>query len=61
MGRFPLFEVVSIVVFTVEYVARVWSASSLNYPRYKHPLWARLRYAASPLAVIDLLASCRSI
>ena len=50
------FEAFSIAVFTVEYVLRVWSAIEQTYPRYKHPLWGRLRYAASPMAVIDLLA-----
>ena len=50
------FEAFSIAVFTVEYVLRVWSAIEQTYPRYKHPLWGRLRYVASPMAVIDLLA-----
>ena len=50
------FEAFSIAVFTVEYVLRVWSAIEQTYPRYKHPLWGRLRYAARPMAVIDLLA-----
>lgn len=53
---FALFELVSIVVFTVEYVARLWSSVELDNPKYKHALWGRLRYAASPLAIIDLLA-----
>ena len=53
---FQGFEAFSIAVFTVEYVLRVWSAIEQTYPRYKHPLWGRLRYAASPMAVIDLLA-----
>jgi voltage-gated potassium channel len=39
-----LFEVFSVVVFTVEYVIRVWAARD------------RLRYVLSPLAIIDLIA-----
>lgn len=53
---FALFERFSILVFTVEYVARLWSIVELDNPRYKHPLWGRLRYATTPLALIDLLA-----
>jgi voltage-gated potassium channel len=53
---FELFELFSILVFTVEYVARLWSIVELGNPKYKHPLWGRLRYAATPLAVVDLLA-----
>lgn len=47
-------EVVAVSVFTVEYIARVWAA--VESPRYAHPVWGRLRYMASPLAVFDLLA-----
>ena len=53
---FALFELFSILVFTAEYVARLWSIVELDDPRYKHPLWGRLRYARTPLALIDLLA-----
>lgn len=53
---FARFELVSIVVFTAEYAARLWSSVELDDPRYKHPLWGRLRYATTPLAIIDLLA-----
>lgn len=53
---FVRFELFSIVVFTVEYMLRLWSIVELDNPKYKHPLWGRLRYAASPLALVDLLA-----
>ena len=53
---FSYFELVSILLFTIEYLARLWSIVELDNPRYKHPLWGRLRYAATPLAIIDLLA-----
>ena len=51
---FHLFEVTSVGIFSVEYVLRVWTCT--EDPRYTHPVKGRLRYMASPLALIDLLA-----
>lgn len=51
---FRTFEIVSVAAFTVEYLLRVWSCTV--DPRYSHPVSGRLRFAVSPLAVIDLLA-----
>lgn len=48
------FEVFSVAVFTVEYLARLW-VCTLD-PRYGGAVRGRLRYARTPLAVIDLLA-----
>lgn len=53
-GFFLWFEVVSVVVFSVEYVARVWSA--VEDPRYRRPVRGRLRWAATPMALVDLMA-----
>lgn len=39
--------------FTVEYVLRVYSCTA--DPRYRAPVRGRLRYMATPLAIIDLL------
>lgn len=47
-------ELVSVYVFTLEYVMRVWSA--VEDRRYAHPLTGRLRFVRTPLALIDLLA-----
>jgi voltage-gated potassium channel len=47
-------EHVFAAVFLVEYVLRVWTA--VEEPRYAHPVYGRLRYMLSPMAVIDLLA-----
>lgn len=53
---FLAFEIISVGIFTVEYVLRVWiSVEHLHYPRDK-PVRARLRYLCSPYALIDLLA-----
>ena len=49
-----MFELISIIVFTAEYLIRVWIAT--EHPGYSHPLWGRLRYIFSPLALIDLVA-----
>ncbi len=51
---FAAFEVFSVAVFTLEYVLRLWSI--MASPRYRGPVAGRLRYAAAPYAVIDLLA-----
>jgi voltage-gated potassium channel len=48
------FENVSIAVFTLEYLGRLWSCTA--DPRFSRPLLGRLRFAGTPLAVIDLLA-----
>ncbi len=53
---FYVFEVFSVAVFSVEYLLRVWSCTGAASARFRHPLWGRLRYMASPLAIIDLLA-----
>ncbi len=51
---FPILELASMVVFTVEYVLRVWSCTAEE--RYSHPVLGRLRFAFTPLLLIDLLA-----
>jgi voltage-gated potassium channel len=48
------FEIVSVAVFSLEYVARLWSCTT--EPAYARPLLGRLRFALTPLALIDLLA-----
>ncbi len=48
------FEVVSVVVFTVEYAARLWSCTV--DARFAHRVTGRIRYALRPMMVIDLLA-----
>ena len=51
---FPVLEIASLVIFTVEYLLRIWSCTS--EPHYAHPLFGRLRFAVTPLLIIDLLA-----
>lgn len=47
-------ETVSIIIFTLEYVARIWTADYL-YPEMKSYI-ARIKYVFSFMAIIDLLA-----
>ncbi|MFP4133599.1 MAG: ion transporter [Halothece sp.] len=53
-GLFQAFEGFSIAFFTVEYILRIWSCTVKT--AYRHPLWGRLRYMITPLALVDLLA-----
>jgi len=56
-GSEPVFyviEAVSVVIFTVEYILRLWTADIL-FSRIK-PSKARLRYALSPMSLIDIVA-----
>jgi len=48
------FELFSVLVFTVEYLLRMWSVTASA--EFSHPLWGRLRFAVKPLPLIDLLA-----
>lgn len=51
-----LFEAFTIAAFTIEYVLRMWSCVESDENSAARPLLARLRYAVSFHAVIDLLA-----
>lgn len=51
---FDYFEVFSVVVFSIEYLVRLWACTAIE--KYKHPVWGRLRYMVSLEAIIDLLA-----
>ncbi|MEO7922539.1 MAG: ion transporter [Chitinophagaceae bacterium] len=51
---FHYFDLVSVIIFTIEYVLRVWSCN--HDPKYKHSFRGRLKYILSPAALIDLIA-----
>lgn len=53
---FALFELLSVAVFTVEYVLRVASVVEGPNPRFQSAFVGRLRYMGTPLAITDLLA-----
>jgi len=50
---FRMFEIASVAVFSVEYLLRLWVC--VEDPRYSGR-FGRLRFALSPLALVDLLA-----
>ncbi len=52
---FDAFEIFSVSVFTVEYLLRVWAASADPRKRYQHPIWGRVRFMLTPMALIDLI------
>lgn len=51
---FTVFEYFSVIVFTVEYILRVWSC--VEEPQYRGPLFGRIHFMLTPLALVDLLA-----
>ncbi|MGB5450465.1 MAG: ion transporter [Sedimenticolaceae bacterium] len=56
-GIFSAVEAVSLVVFSVEYVLRVWSiVDNRRHMEYRRPLLGRLRFMRTPMAIVDLLA-----
>ena len=54
MRFFHYFDWVSVIIFTIEYVLRVWSSN--HEEKYRHSFRGRLKYMVSPGALIDLIA-----
>jgi len=53
---FLWFERLSVAIFTIEYLIRLWSAVEESEDARKKPWRARLRHALRPLSLADLLA-----
>lgn len=51
-AAFDQFEAFSVLAFTLEYLLRVWTC--VEQREYRHPLFGRLLYMVSPMALIDL-------
>lgn len=51
---FHQFELISVAIFTVEYLLRLWVAP--ENPDYGDSRWPRLAFARSGMAIIDVLA-----
>ena len=50
---FKTLEIISLIIFTIEYILRVWSSvESRDFKGIK----GRVRYMLTPMAIIDLLA-----
>lgn len=50
------FELVSVVIFSAEYGVRLWLSPRHPSGRFARPLTGRLRFALTPMALIDLAA-----
>lgn len=55
-NEFWSFELFSVIVFTIEYLARVWCSIDLEETHDSSPLRGRIKYMLSPMALIDLVA-----
>ena len=53
---FYYFELISVAIFTIEYILRVWSCVEDKDNDYSHPVMGRIKFFLSPMAIIDLLA-----
>jgi len=53
---FDAIEVVSLIVFTVEYALRIWVAAEHAAHRHVSPFRARMKYVTSGMGVVDLFA-----
>jgi voltage-gated potassium channel len=51
---FHYFDMISVIIFSIEYILRVWSSNC--DPKYKHSVHGRLKYMFSAAALIDLMA-----
>jgi voltage-gated potassium channel len=51
---FDTFDLISVIIFTIEYVLRVWSSNVEK--RYSGSIKGRLKYIFTPGALIDLVA-----
>lgn len=50
------FEIISVAIFTVEYLLRLWSCVDTPDPRHPGKPSSRVRWMVSPLGLVDLLA-----
>jgi voltage-gated potassium channel len=53
-GFLYAFEVFSVMVFTIEYIARLWSCTI--DPNFREPVRGRIRHALRPMSIVDLLS-----
>lgn len=51
---FTIFDTFTVTVFSIEYALRVWVC--VRNPKYSSPVKGRIRFALSPLALVDLIA-----
>ena len=51
---FYWFEIVSVAIFSIEYLARIWACTVQK--GYQHPVYGRVEFARRPMLIVDLLA-----
>jgi len=51
---FKTFEIISVIIFSVEYILRVWTSE--YKVKSKHKIIAGIKYIFTPMAIIDLIA-----
>ena len=51
---FYYFELFSVIIFSIEYILRMWICTENE--SYRRPVFGRIKYFFSPLAIIDLVA-----
>ncbi len=53
-GVFRIFEIVSVIIFSVEYILRLWSCNVTN--KYDGIFLGRLKFGLAPLSLVDFFA-----
>ena len=53
---FDWFEAISVSLFLVEYGLRLYACTASPREQFHHPVLGRLRYALTPMAIVDLIA-----
>lgn len=51
---FRFFELSSVLIFTVEYILRIWTCTANDM--FRKPVTGRIRFMSTPMAIVDLLA-----
>jgi len=52
--EFKIFEIFSVIVFSIEYLLRIWTCTVVK--KYNHFLFGRLKFIFKPMSLIDLAA-----
>ena len=56
LTMFHRFDLISTTLFALEYAARLYACTASPREEYQHPLWGRVRFALTPMAIVDFLA-----
>ena len=53
---FEWFEIASVALFLIEYLLRLYACTASPREQFHHPVMGRLRFALTPMAIVDLVA-----